>query len=381
MQRNGRASLKLRSRWGKVEVPAQVWRCPSCQRQVSTALDPGLDNSGWTPHALVVMLDLAARLPFAEASQVLDQFSIAISAAGLERVVQTYGEQHRLEVATRLSELAEAPLEPGEPGRAGRVMVVETDGVVVLGRNNAGPEDSEPARSQQNQSEGVESGEGRGCPGREVKVALVYPQSSPGARVMVADASGIDEFEPLVHGLLRQAGVRLTDTLVGVGDGAAWVARLLENLGAARVLDVYHATLYLETVLVALAWGETERAQERARWCRGAVNGLVRVRELDPGEAARSSWTPEAVQAWAYLEKQAGSGAMEYESFRAHGWPIGSGQVEGANKAVIGKRMKQSGMRWSRAGARRMASLRAQLHSRRPVLEFDDLRHRAFPPH
>jgi len=111
------------------------------------------------------------------------------------------------------------------------------------------------------------------------------------------------------------------------------------------------------------------------------VDGKARLGELDPGEAARSGWTLEARQAWAYLQKQAASGAMEYATFKAHGWPIGSGQVEGANKAVIGKRMKQGGMRWSREGARRMASLRAQLHSRRPVLEFDDLRHRAFPPH
>ena len=47
---------------------------------------------------------------------------------------------------------------------------------------------------------------------------------------------------------------------------------------------------------------------------------------------------------------------MDYPSFRARGFPIGSGQVEGMNKSVIGNRLKRSGMQWSREGAARMAS-------------------------
>lgn len=70
---------------------------------------------------------------------------------------------------------------------------------------------------------------------------------------------------------------------------------------------------------------------------------------------------------------------MDYPGYKAKGWPIGSGQVEGMNKNVIGNRMKRSGMHWSRPGAARMASLRAQVCAERPLVAFDSLRHKAFP--
>lgn len=89
------------------------------------------------------------------------------------------------------------------------------------------------------------------------------------------------------------------------------------------------------------------------------------------------SWPSGALTALSYLEER--KGRMAYRDYRAREWPIGSGQVEGMNKSVIGKRMKQSGMQWSRAGASRMASLRAQHRARRPLTEHHTLRRRAFP--
>jgi hypothetical protein len=42
---------------------------------------------------------------------------------------------------------------------------------------------------------------------------------------------------------------------------------------------------------------------------------------------------------------------MRYDVFKSKGYDIGSGAVEAACKSVVGKRLKQSGMRWSRAGS------------------------------
>jgi hypothetical protein len=39
---------------------------------------------------------------------------------------------------------------------------------------------------------------------------------------------------------------------------------------------------------------------------------------------------------------------MDYDTYRAQGFPIGSGLVEGSCKFVVGKRFKGSGMRWKR---------------------------------
>ena len=40
---------------------------------------------------------------------------------------------------------------------------------------------------------------------------------------------------------------------------------------------------------------------------------------------------------------------MAYDGYRAKGYPIGTGMVEGAAKYVVGKRFKDSGMRWQSA--------------------------------
>ncbi|MBU1260690.1 MAG: hypothetical protein KKE31_02355 [Planctomycetes bacterium] len=49
---------------------------------------------------------------------------------------------------------------------------------------------------------------------------------------------------------------------------------------------------------------------------------------------------------------------MRYDLFREKGCDIGSGAVEGACKNVVGKRLKQSGMTWSRTGSSATLALR-----------------------
>ena len=49
---------------------------------------------------------------------------------------------------------------------------------------------------------------------------------------------------------------------------------------------------------------------------------------------------------------------MRYDEFRSRGYDIGSGVVEGSCKHVVGKRLKQSGMIWSRPGSSSTLALR-----------------------
>ena len=57
--------------------------------------------------------------------------------------------------------------------------------------------------------------------------------------------------------------------------------------------------------------------------------------------------------------------AMAYGQFRAMGLFVGSGVVEAGCKAVIGRRLKQSGMFWSLAGANAIIALRCCYKSNR----------------
>ena len=55
---------------------------------------------------------------------------------------------------------------------------------------------------------------------------------------------------------------------------------------------------------------------------------------------------------------------MRYNWFRSRGLFVGSGVVESGCKAVIGQRLKLSGMRWTVAGADAITALRCQQASR-----------------
>ena len=51
---------------------------------------------------------------------------------------------------------------------------------------------------------------------------------------------------------------------------------------------------------------------------------------------------------------------MRYHWFRSRGLFVGSGLVEAGCKAVIGQRLKQSGMRWTVPGADAIIALRCR---------------------
>ena len=50
---------------------------------------------------------------------------------------------------------------------------------------------------------------------------------------------------------------------------------------------------------------------------------------------------------------------MDYQSYLARGYPIGTGVIEGACRHLVKDRFEQAGMRWSILGAQVMLDLRA----------------------
>jgi hypothetical protein len=99
-----------------------------------------------------------------------------------------------------------------------------------------------------------------------------------------------------------------------------------------------------------------------------------RLAELDTGDIPAllaaghdlkftDSLARERDKALGYFETNAHR--MRYKHFRSLGMFAGSGMVEAGCKAVIGQRLKLSGMRWTIPGATSIATLRCQEASNR----------------
>ena len=56
---------------------------------------------------------------------------------------------------------------------------------------------------------------------------------------------------------------------------------------------------------------------------------------------------------------------MQYLLYQQHGWPIGSGMVESANKVVVQTRLKGAGMHWEPTHVNPMLALRTAVCNER----------------
>jgi hypothetical protein len=56
---------------------------------------------------------------------------------------------------------------------------------------------------------------------------------------------------------------------------------------------------------------------------------------------------------------------MQYPTYQAAGWPIGSGMVESAHKRVLQARLKGAGMQWTVPNVNAMLALRVAIDNDR----------------
>jgi hypothetical protein len=129
-----------------------------------------------------------------------------------------------------------------------------------------------------------------------------------------------------------------------------------------RVLDYYHATLYITKLAEAL-FGASWRAPKWARRMRRMlkeVDGLKRVLQSASYYRNEQKLKGERQKAFAgayrYLWKRRRH--MRYADLRAQGIPIGSGVTEAGCKVVASQRLKLSGMNWKKEGGQVVLTLR-----------------------
>ena len=211
---------------------------------------------------------------------------------------------------------------------------------------------------------------------REVKLAVFFTQDkldSKGYPLRDQDSSSyVATFEPasIFAGLVEAEGIRRgaghVRQMTILGDGAAWIwniatAKIPE---ATQIVDLFHAREHLHDLARLLEFMLGDRKDD---WLAARLDDLDHG-DIDGIEAAVRKYPLEGVKK-DEVEKELGyflnnAPRMRYRWFRSRGLFVGSGVVESGCKAVIGQRLKLSGMRWTVAGADAIATLRCQQASR-----------------
>ena len=182
--------------------------------------------------------------------------------------------------------------------------------------------------------------------------------------------SRLMEAEPFGRAALSEThrrGVETASQVVAVTDGAVWEQGFIDyhRDDAGRVLDFPHAAGYVAQMGSAV-WGvETETTKE---WLSKQLHTLKHEGPTDVLSDLRTlvrdhPELPELGESLAYLEKR--EAHMQYPTYLAQGWPIGSGAVESGNKVVVEARLKGAGMHWARDNVNPMLALRNALCSDR----------------
>ena len=307
----------------------------------------------------------AAAGPFAKAARLLEVLAgVRLTVKRVERAAEASGAAAAAAVRDRAALITARKLVPLPPSPLPDKLYAAIDGtgVPVTAKETAGRDGK---------------GEDGRARTREVKLGVFFTQDKvddEGYPVRDRDSSSyIATFEPahVFAGLVEAEGIRRgadhVRQLTILGDGAAWIWNI-----ASRQVPRGHPDR-----------GPVPRPRAPARprpasWSSCSATSkqdwlAARLEDLDYGDidgicAAARAYPLAGVKkdeldtALGYFENNAPR--MRYKWFRSRGLFVGSGAVEAGCKAVIGQRLKLSGMHWTVAGADAIATLRCQQASR-----------------
>ena len=171
-------------------------------------------------------------------------------------------------------------------------------------------------------------------------------------------------FKRLAEWVRRRAGSHIR-TRVALTDGAEPLQKHMRAKlpGFTLVLDIIHVDEHLWKAGTAL-YGETEAT--RATWVETQLQDIlsshtdhvIQRLEKEARDLPKSSSVGKVLgQVANYLRRN--TEYMDYADYLRHGWPIGTGVVEGTCRHLVKDRMELSGMRWTLSGAGALLALRA----------------------
>ncbi len=350
---------------GAVTLPRAWYHCASCGHGLAPRdAELGVAGASMSPGLRAMNDQAAAAGPFAKAARLLESLAgVRLTVKRVERAAEASGaaaagaarERAGLITARKLVPLPPDPL----PDKL--YAAIDGTGVPMTARETAGRDGK---------------GEDGRARTREVKLGVFFTQDKvdeDGYPVRDRDSSSfIATFEPasVFAGLVEAEGIRRgaghVRQLTILGDGAAWIW----NIAAAKfpeatqIVDLFHAREHLHDLARRLEFMLGDRKDD---WLaarpgdldHGDIDGICNAARAYPLQGVKKDQLDTAL---GYFENNAPR--MRYHWFRSRSLFVGSGLVESGCKAVIGQRLKLSGMRWTVAGADAITTLRCQQASR-----------------
>jgi hypothetical protein len=182
------------------------------------------------------------------------------------------------------------------------------------------------------------------------------------ARVAFAAIEEKELFQERFQEWRRRLRIGATGDISALGDGAAWIWNIVRDVfgNVRECLDIYHALEHLKNTSKVL-YGDGTELQETwyeeatLELLSGGFDGLAeRLHRTE-----QEKWGQEQQERLrvlrGYLENN--RERLCYRLRLLEGRVIGSGQVEGACKSMVGKRLKQTGAKWLVPRLNRMAVL------------------------
>lgn len=192
----------------------------------------------------------------------------------------------------------------------------------------------------------------------------------------VSGVMSLEEIGRQLRGECQAVGIANADVVLGLTDGGngletCLVETVLSGLAheTVLILDFYHASEHLQEFAFVWQPDDAARHKQLDAWCHllkheGGHALLMQLEALElTGRTAAVRESHRLLTGYVRSNLH----RMDYPTYIARGWQIGSGEIESACKGVVNHRLKGPGMRWALPGTTELCQLRA-LYKSEPIL-------------
>ena len=176
------------------------------------------------------------------------------------------------------------------------------------------------------------------------------------------------DFGPMLYQHAVENGLEDMDAVVFLGDGAKWLWNIQKEYfpNAISGIDLYHAIERLNSMIDFIRFNGRSGSDQKQAFKdksikllkQGRVHDMLMQIEIMPCKKGSEKKLEGAIGYFrSNIER------MNYGALAASGIFVGSGVIEAGCKVIVGNRMKQAGMHWSKDHAESMIALRCAVRN------------------